>query len=339
MHEVPMHFKQFFLIGSLISNFFFLQNTYACSSCGSSATSPLVLYPGENFKYYLGINENFNFKNYGGDFHHPNYNNGILNKETLTLAVGYRTTENSFVTLTGSFIRNEGPKNSADFNAGTEEHYLIGDPIISGRYTLVNMEISETYKPQVQIIASYKPSIAKNMLDTSYNDANSINSTGNGYHQISGGIDLWWGMPFIEFGGSQFITYSFDRHPDTKSTITKSNVTSNFTLEKATRELQYTTVLTVGHTFTENHVMLQGGLVLDYIGHEDVIYDILNERNSPPQQSNSLFATLNWNLTKQDFMRFSYSYGGALPFQIGPFTNKFQTTSNSVLVAYERTIF
>jgi hypothetical protein len=311
------------------------QNSFACSSCGSSATSPLVLYPGENFKMYFGLSQNFNFIDYKGASKTDKVINGsITTKDVATLAVGYRVTPNSFVSLTGSYIRNEGPNNPANLNEGIKEVYLMGDPLISGRYTLVNMEISEPSIPQVQIVGTYKPSIAKNMID---DGGSALDTTGNGFHQLSSGLDLWWGMPFIQFGGSQFVTYSFDKHPNYKVYSPKAQ--QDITADKRTRGLQFTTVLTAGHAFIEENFQLQAGLVLDHIGQEYSSFSDGEEHTSAAQQSNSVFTTINWNVTKLDLIRFSYSYGGAFEGSMGPYTNSSQTTSSMLLVAYERTFF
>lgn len=320
-----------FLFSLMISEY-----SYACSSCGSSATSPLILNPSENLKLYFGLSQNFDYITYGvrgGSKTQKWIDPSITTKDIATLALGYRTTENSFVTITGSYVRNEGPRDVMNTKAGTKEVYLVGDPILSGRYTLLNMEISDPLTPQIQLVASYKPTIAKNMVD---NDGSELDTTGNGYHQVSGGVDFWWGMPFIQFGGAQFVTYSFDRNLN----IALSDKNNNPTKEtKRTRDLQYTTVLTVGHAFTEEHFALQGGIVLDYIGQEHQYFETGTSETLSAQQSNSIFATLNWNVTQLDLIRFSYSYGGAIESNLGPYTNSSQTTSSMVLVAYERTLY
>lgn len=315
----------------------FSQNAFSCSSCGSSATSPLILYPNENLKMYVGLSESYNFMNYGirgGSKTARWINPDITTKETLTYALGVRTTEYSFVTLTGSFIRNEGLKDIKNSYSGNESYYLIGDPIITGRYDLMRMNINNEWHPQIQFIGSFKPKVAKNMVD---GDGSALETTGNGFYQATGGIDFWWGMPFIQFGGSQLITYSFDRSPNL-------DLPNNNRVTKKTRGIQYTTVLTIGHTFVEKKVALQGGIILDYTDKEKTYL----QNNTTGQttavetdsmQSNSVFMTMNWNLTDLDMVRFSYTYGGAFDGDLGPFTNSRQTTSNSMLVAYERTFF
>jgi hypothetical protein len=317
-----MFFKN---VSLLVLSVFSSISAYACSSCGSSATSPLVMYPGENFKIYVGTSENYNYINYGlkgATATTPWYDDNLYTRQTTTLAVGYRTTAHSFVSLTGSLIHNEGVNTSSLRN---KDSYLIGDPILSARYTLVEPEIAQPFMPQVQVLASYKPSVAKNMID---DDRDHVDSAGNGFHQASSGLDLWWGMPFIQFGGSEFVTYSFP------------NFSQSQGHSKRTRDLQSTSIFTVGHAFDFYHIAAQVGVVLDYIGQEHNFYqDNRPEVVTPSQQSNSMFVTLNWNATSKDLIRFSYSHGGVYDGDLGPFTNKNQTTSNMALVAYERTFF
>lgn len=315
------------------------QPSFACSSCGSSATSPLVLKQNENLKVYAGISENYNYMNYGiagGSSTKQWLDPEINTKQTMTLGLGYRTSENSFVTVMGSVVRNEGLSNPEDATSGIKSSTMVGDPIISGRYNLLNMNFEEEYRPQIQLVASYKPGLAKNMVD---GDGDAIETTGNGFHQASGGVDVWFGMPFIQFGAAQFITYSFDRHPDT--TFTYQN--QKGTVSKRTRDLQYTTVLTVGHAFPDEKFSLSGGVVLDNIGKETSTRTFANGDSdsvtAAASEHNDLFVTLDWNATKKDMVRFSYTYGGFYGGAFGPFTNSAQTTSNSVLVAYERTLY
>ncbi len=312
-------------------------NSYGCSSCGTSATSPLVLNPNENLKMYLGLSQNYNFMNYGG--HQVSgttktVNRMLSTRKTLMLAVGYRTSEDSFVTLSGSFLQNEGTADSMNPSKGTKVKYLYGDPILSGRYNLVNMGFDNIYRPQIQLMGSYKPSIAKNMVDK---DGGPVDTVGNGFHQIIGGVDLWWGMPYIQFGASQLVTYSFDRKPN-------NNWGNDKIQEKRTRDLQYTTIVTVGHVFKNLNLSIQGGVILDYIGDEisylkDKSNGNLTTVSKSPAQSNSVFALAKFNLTPKDTLRFSYTLGGAYDGKIGTFTNSNQTTSDTALVAYERTFF
>lgn len=314
-----------------------VENAYACSSCGSSATSPLVLNPNENLKMYFGLSQNSNYMNYGG-FGVPettrSVNRMLSSRKNLILAVGYRTSEDSFVTLTGTFLQNEGAVDPMRPSEGTKVKYLYGDPVLSGRYNLVNMEIDNIYRPQIQLIGSYKANIAKNMVDK---DGGAVDTVGNGFQQIIGGIDFWWGMPFIQFGASQLMTYSIDRKPD-------NNWGGGKTQVKRTRDLQYTTIVTVGHTFKDLKFSIQAGVILDYIGNENIYLKENATGNETtisrsPSQSNSVFANAKFNLTPKDTLRFSYTLGGAYDGKLGAFTNSNQTTSDTALVAYERTFF
>lgn len=332
-----MKFSKLSLTSGLATLSLMSSYAYACSSCGSSATTPLVLNPNENLKAYLGISQNFGYMNYKNSDSQGairTTNPKLITRRTLTLAVGYRLTDDAFVTLTGTLNQSEGPININDLTQGNKVKYVLGDPILSGRYNLVNMGIDNVYRPQVQLVASYKPKLAKNMVDL---DGDAIDTVGNGFHQVMGGIDFWWGMSWLQFGASQLLTYSFDRTPD--------NVNAKGeTQYKRTRDLQYTTVLTLGHVLKEYKLAFQTGVILDYIGEETTYrrndaagYSTKNV--NPTQQSNSVFFLVKYNVTEQDTLRFSYTIGGAYDGNLGPFTNSNQTTSNSALVAYEKTFF
>jgi len=331
-----MNLKKISVLGSILVTGFIAESSFACSSCGSSATAPLVLNPNENLKMYLGLSQNFGYMNYGGygaSATTRTANKMLTSRKTLTLAVGYRTSENSFVTLTGSVIQNEGPADTMNYANGTKTKYLLGDPILSGRYNLVNMGMDNIYRPQIQLMAGYKPGLAKNMVDR---DGGAVDTVGNGFHQTNGGIDFWWGMPMIQFGASQLVTYSFNRTPG-------NDFGGGINQAKRTRDLQYTTVLTVGHAFTDYKFSVQAGMILDYIG-EETIYLENSAGNQisktiSPAQSNSAFFLAKFNVTDLDTLRFTYTIGGAYDGNLGPYTNSNQTTSNSALVAYERTFF
>ncbi|KAB8033300.1 hypothetical protein [Fluviispira multicolorata] len=322
-----------------------MQNAKACSSCGSSATSPLVLNPDENLKMYFGISENLNFMDYGAkgaDSTEQIPNQKITSRRTLTLAIGYRTTENSFVTLTGSGVQNQGPIDRGFPEMGmADKQYLMGDPILAGRYNLVNMDITNTYRPQVQLAMSYKPSLAKNMVD---NEPSAIKTVGNGFHQVTAGVDFWFGMSAVQFGAAQFVTYSFDRQPNNAGRTCCGKESSTTTQVKRTRDLQYTTVLTVGYIFKEHNISIQSGAILDYIGEEKITNQNNNDGTQSyivkkPAQSNSLFANVKYKSSDKDTWRLSYTLGGAYEGDLGVFTNSSQTTSDSIAFSYERTIF
>jgi len=314
--------------------------SFACSSCGSSAVSPINLYPNENLKVYVGTQVNYNYINYGhagGDSRAKWISTNLATKSTLTLAVGYRTSQNSFISLTGSAIRNEGPNNVFDpYDSGIKTTYLLGDPIISGRYNLVNMSIDKPSVPQVQLVASYKPSFSSNMIDNPERDA--IDTTGNGYDQFRVGVDLWWGVMAWQFGGSQFVTYSLDRYPDVEY---YGNIQT-----KRSRSLQYTTILSGARDFRDVDIdmNIQVGVALDYTGETETTLISTNSGvttmvTAPSAQSNNFFVTAKFPLTQKDVVRFSYVIGGFYDGDLGPFTNKNQTVSDSVLVGFEHTYF
>lgn len=330
-----MNLKKLSVITSFLGGTLYVNAALACSSCGSSATVPIMLNQNENLKMYTGFSQNFSYMNYTGELGRTRTTNkAIISRKTLTLAIGYRLTEDSFVSLTGTLVQNEGPENSSDYSKGNKTKFLFGDPVVSGRYNLVNMGIDNVYRPQVQLIGSYKPNLAKNMVDR---DGGAVDTVGNGFHQVISGVDFWWGMSWLQFGASQLLTYSFDRKPE-------NTFSEGITQEKRTRDLQYTTVLTIGHVLKPYRLALQTGVILDHIGEEKIYLKNKVTNNSynktlSPAKSNSVFFLVKYSVTELDTLRFSYTFGGAYDGKLGPFTNENQTTSNSALVAYERVFF
>ena len=99
----------------------------------------------------------------------------------------------------------------------------------------------------------------------------------------------------------------------------------------------------MGHAFTDYKFSVQAGMILDYIGEETIYLENSagnqTSKTISPAQSNSAFFLAKFNVTDLDTLRFTYTIGGAYDGNLGPYTNSNQTTSNSALVAYERTFF
>lgn len=165
------------------------RSSYACASCGSGGDDPLILYPNERFKAYLGLSHANVVANINPDGSTASPG-GIENKQALTLAGGVGFTPRSFATLTIPMLRNVGSNASRT---------AIGDASIAGRYTLVMQSIDEPLVPQVQLTYGYKHSYARSLYE-SRELKTQLDVFGSGFSDVRLGADIWLGMPVIKPG-------------------------------------------------------------------------------------------------------------------------------------------
>ncbi|MBQ49641.1 MAG: hypothetical protein CMP10_19835 [Zetaproteobacteria bacterium] len=197
-----MNFKPFLgyagiLLGLLaLAGLFRSEVAYGCSSCGTGGGDPLILYPAESQKYYLGASRQSGIKNINS-YGKPTANYGPEVKGRTTLAAGYRLLPKAFVTLNVSLLEN---------SAGSELMRGVGDPSLGGRWTILRQNFAQPILPQVQLLFGYQPGWARGGKDSE--SGRSLDVFGAGFDQQRLGLDLWWGMQKILFGGSINYVYS-----------------------------------------------------------------------------------------------------------------------------------
>jgi hypothetical protein len=181
----------------------FTPKIQACASCGSSGDDPLILFPNEWLKAYVGISQAGNFKNIDPDGSISTAGGPTI-KQTLTHAVGYGFSPRAFATITIPVIRNATKDQSL---AG------MGDPSFSGRYTLALQSIDEPYFPQVQLILGYKHASARSLRESE--ELMTLTDVfGSGFSEAKAGVDVWFGMTKVKPGISQIYTCSRQRSFD-----------------------------------------------------------------------------------------------------------------------------
>lgn len=189
-----------FVLGTLASLITgFAPTAQACSSCGSGGADPLILYPNERWKLYTAFTRQ-------GDFHNVSpkgkvtTNYGPSEKKTLTVSGGMLLTNRSFVTLTIPVAQNS---RSGSSKTG------VSDASLFGRYTAIEQTFDEPWIPQVQLMGGYKHSMSRSIHSTQ--DFYLLDVYGNGYSEIKGGYDVWFGMKALKGGASQLITYTLPK--------------------------------------------------------------------------------------------------------------------------------
>ena len=160
----------------------------ACASCGSSGDDPLVMFPNESAKMLLSFSQVSGFRNIDSRGQ-ESAAGGPDSKQSLGLSAGKAISHRSFVTLTGSVLKNV---------KGDQEKNSLGDPSLSGRYTLVMLSLDEIYTPQVQLSYGYKHQIAKGIRDSK--ERFLLDVGGTGFSDLRAGVDVWYGLWSIKPG-------------------------------------------------------------------------------------------------------------------------------------------
>lgn len=171
-------------VSLLLTAFLFLLSNIAdACPCGCGATGPQVLYPGEEWKFYVAANRMSNFETIRdngtrGSESGPDY------RDTLTVAVAHAITPRLSSTLTILSHQN--------LRDGEESQRALGDPSISIRYTAVPQNMANPWSPQIQIFMTYKHPVARSVYETKL--PYQMDVFGNGTAEIVPGADAWFGM-------------------------------------------------------------------------------------------------------------------------------------------------
>ncbi|MEY4630540.1 MAG: hypothetical protein RIQ81_660 [Pseudomonadota bacterium] len=84
---------------------------------------------------------------------------------------------------------------------------MLADPTLNARYTILMPRLTESYLPQVQLVAGFRPSLAKSAATST--DPALLDVGGSGHDEYRAGLDVWMGMmPQVKPGLSAVITES-----------------------------------------------------------------------------------------------------------------------------------
>lgn len=167
----------------------------ACSSCGSGGEDPLILFPNENRKIYLGLTSENGFRDitYDGE---QRTAQGILQKQTLLLAYGQRLTPKLVSVLSVPYVSNSHQD---------ESYQAFGDGQISFRYDIYQQSFARPWLPQLQVLAARKHANTRSI--ESSREPYFVDAVGSGYHENRVGLDVFSGMTPVIFGASYTVTF------------------------------------------------------------------------------------------------------------------------------------
>ena len=165
--------------------------SFACSSCGNGSSNPLYLYPSEQTKAYLGLTNESGFSDitYDGEAV-PSYS--LEQRISYTGAAGLRFNQRSFAVISLSAFKQVGRSGRS--------LTVIGEPNLSYRYAIVQPIFTRPLVPQVEFIGAFKAGSARN--SSSSRDPEMLDVGGSGFDELTTGVDVWFGMTPIQFGGS-----------------------------------------------------------------------------------------------------------------------------------------
>jgi len=168
----------------------------ACASCGSGGDDPLILYPNERHKVFVGMGSTGGFRNVGPEGEILTAG-GPTRRYTTTVAMGHSFSPRSFATITLPFVRN---LRDGDSRTG------MGDPSLSARYTVVMPSIVDPWTPQVQVVGGYRAGSARSLRNTE-EPKTLLDVLGSGFAEARSGVDLWYGQFATLFGLAHVVSY------------------------------------------------------------------------------------------------------------------------------------
>ena len=248
-----------------------------CASCGGGGDDPLILYPNEKWKVYVGQSKTFNFKNISSEGIQVT-EGGVTSKDQLTISGGVSFSERIFTTFTLPLIVNHIESSS---------RMAMGDPSFSTRYTFVLPSIAEPiFLPQLQLIFGFKPAIARSVRD-SQDLKTLIDVFGTGFSEAKVGLDLWYGLYALKMGMALVLTQGFSR-----------------TFDKVIYSPSLGNILTLTTSYQWNQIFKTTvGINRDYKG--ELAMNRTNLENSD-QLNHSVFMNQDFMLVNDSTLRLSY---------------------------------
>ncbi len=190
-----------FLKSILLSLALFSSYALPCASCGSGGDDPLILYPNEKWKLYLGESRTFNYKNISSKGEYVTAG-GVTSKDQLTFSSGVSFSERAFSTIAVPMILNHVEQGS---------RFAFGDPSLAARYTFVLPSIADpVFLPQVQLIAGYKQAISRSIRET-LAPKTLVDVFGTGFSEAKLGVDVWYGLYDFKLGMAWTLVQPFSR--------------------------------------------------------------------------------------------------------------------------------
>ncbi|NRA44484.1 MAG: hypothetical protein HRU09_05960 [Oligoflexales bacterium] len=170
--------RSFFI---LIGVFLFSSVLNACP-CGCGAVGPLILSPGEAWKFKLGFSKDYNRKLIDTNGR-PGFDDGPRHTDKYSFGLAKSVDERLSLSGQWNYERNYHPD--------AKDHYSFGDPSVGLRYTFFSTGAFDHLLPTLQAHLSYKHATAKGLLENS-EQPHSLDIHGNSYSEILPGLDAWF---------------------------------------------------------------------------------------------------------------------------------------------------
>ena len=190
------------------------KTAWACASCSSGTGDPLVLYPNERFKIYVGANYSLDRVmlhpdgTAGGGY-------GAQSQQALILSAGAAINLRSFLTVTVPYVRNVAADQAA---------MGLGDPSLGMRYTLMQQHFDNPWIPQLQGVAGLRVGLGRAKVPGVVLRVDELDRFGQGSNEARLGLDVWWGMAPLKVGAASFLLYPFAMEQVSQE-VTRAGVT------------------------------------------------------------------------------------------------------------------
>lgn len=169
--------------------------SFACASCGSGGDDPLVLYPNEATKFYLGVTQLRNLQTLDSRGEVSSLDDE-RQRMIHTLAVGQRWRPDFFATGSLNYWRNSSNDRSRD---------QWSDPRFSLHWIPLLQSLDEPWKPQWKLVFSFKPGLSPGIQES--RDRQQLDVFGSGFDEYSLVTDIWYGMSTWKWGLAQSYVY------------------------------------------------------------------------------------------------------------------------------------
>ncbi|NBX16713.1 MAG: hypothetical protein EBR09_05040 [Proteobacteria bacterium] len=251
----------------------------ACASCGSGSDDPLILWPNEQLKTYVGFSTSSRFETVDpqGKF---GKESGPKSRDALTLAVGKALRNDVFFTVTLPVQQNR--LEGSSFRS-------LGDPMIAVRWSWWLPDFTEPLRPQLQLMTSYKLAHSKSLQETTRTDL--LDAFGTGIPELKLGVDAFWGMSTIKGGLALAGLFPEERRLGRTAVFPGNGLRSTST---------------VGYSLGGDNKILAG-----------LVREMREQRRSDGQRvvqsevlAHSIFVTLDWSPAPHNMIRFSLSDKG-----------------------------
>lgn len=150
--------------------------------CGCGAVGPLVLSPGETWKFKVGLTKDYN-RNLIDQSGNVGLDDGPSQTDKYSFGLANSLSERLAVSGQWSYERN--------FHASVGSHYSFGDPSVGLRYTFFAPGAFEFFMPTLQFHLTYKHANAKGLLESADRE-HAIDIHGNSFSEVLPGVDAWF---------------------------------------------------------------------------------------------------------------------------------------------------